>query len=102
MKGVVLGIAPDVRLVDISHEVAAHDVLEGALALEAAAPFFPGGTVHLAVVDPGVGSERRGMVLAAGGQWFVGPDNGLFTPFLARDWRAVELTEAWCRAAEVS
>lgn len=102
MKGVVLGIAPDAQLVDVSHEIAPHDVLEGALALEAAAPFFPAGTVHLAVVDPGVGSERRGMVLSAGRQWFVGPDNGLFTPFLAGDWHAVALTEVWCRATAVS
>jgi S-adenosylmethionine hydrolase len=100
MKGVILGIAPRVRLVDITHEVAAHDVLEGALALEAAAPFFPSGTVHLAVVDPGVGSRRRALVLAAAGQWFVGPDNGLFTPFLGD--RAVELSASWCRATEVS
>src|SRR5213592_1437403 len=58
MKGVILGIAREARLVDVSHEVAAHDVTEAALALEAAAPFFPAGTVHLAVVDPGVGTAR--------------------------------------------
>jgi len=67
--------------------VAAHDVTEGALALEAAAPFFPAGTVHLAVVDPGVGTERRGLALVTDAARFVGPDNGLFTPFLGgRDW----------------
>src|SRR5213078_3074702 len=82
MKGVILGIAPDARLVDVSHEVTAHDVTEGALALEAAVPFFPAGTVHLAVVDPGVGTARRGLAIVTEGATFVGPDNGLFTPFL--------------------
>src|SRR3989442_9946543 len=93
MKGVILGIAREARLVDVSHEVAAHDVTEAALALEAAAPFFPAGTVHLAVVDPGVGTARRGLAIVTDGARFVGPDNGLFTPFLdGRDWRAFELT----------
>jgi len=79
MKGVILGINPRVHLVDLTHEIAPHDILEGALALEAAVPFFPPGSVHLAVVDPGVGSQRRAVALAAQGQLFVGPDNGLFT-----------------------
>src|SRR5206468_2163307 len=83
------GIAREARLVDVSHEVAAHDVTEAALALEAAAPFFPAGTVHLAVVDPGVGTARRGLAIVTDGARFVGPDNGLFTPFLdGRNWRA--------------
>ena len=86
MKGVMLGIARGARqsldLVDVTHEVERHDITEGALALEAAAPFFPSGTVHLAVVDPGVGTARRGLAVAADGHVFVGPDNGLFTPFL--------------------
>ncbi len=82
MKAAILSITPDVHVIDITHEVAPHDVLEGALALEAAAPWFPRATVHVAVVDPGVGTARRGLVVAAGDQVFVGPDNGLFTPFL--------------------
>ena len=103
MKGVILGIAPDARLVDVSHEVAAHDVTEGALALEAAVPFFPAGTVHLAVVDPGVGTARRGLAVVTEGATFVGPDNGLFTPFLeGREWRAFELTAAEYRLRTVS
>ncbi|HEY2992414.1 MAG TPA: SAM-dependent chlorinase/fluorinase [Methylomirabilota bacterium] len=107
MKGVMLGIAEAARrplqLVDVTHEVERHDITEGALALEAAAPFFPAGTVHLAVVDPGVGTERRGLVLAAAGHVFVGPDNGLFTPFLDDgDWRAFELAEADFRLPVVS
>ena len=103
MKGVILGIAREARLVDVSHEVAAHDVTEGALALEAAAPFFPAGTVHLAVVDPGVGTERRGLAIVTDAARFVGPDNGLFTPFLeGRDWRAFELTAPDYRLRTVS
>ena len=96
MKGVMLGIAHTARqslqIVDITHDIERHDITEGALALEAAAPFFPSGTVHLAVVDPGVGTARRGMALMAGDQVFVGPDNGLFTPFLeGNNWRAFDL-----------
>ncbi len=102
VKGAILGIAPDVQLVDVTHDVAAHDVTEAALALEAAAPYFPAGTIHVAVVDPGVGTERRGFVLEAGGQRFVGPDNGLFTPFLAGEWRAFELAAVAYRLARVS
>ena len=103
MKAAILSITPDVHIVDITHEVAPHDVLEGALALEAAAPWFPRATVHVAVVDPGVGTARRGLVVAAGDQVFVGPDNGLFTPFLgASPWRAFELTETAFRGATVS
>jgi S-adenosyl-L-methionine hydrolase (adenosine-forming) len=107
MKGVMLGIARAARqslqLVDVTHDVERHDITEAALALEAAAPFFPAGTVHLAVVDPGVGTSRRGLAVAAGGQLFVGPDNGLFTPFLdGEDWRAFELAETAYRLAVVS
>jgi hypothetical protein len=107
MKGVMLGIARSARrslqLVDVTHEVERHDVTEGALALEAAAPFFPPGTVHLAVVDPGVGTARRGLVVAAAGHLFVGPDNGLFTPFLDGEaWRAFELAEPAYRLPAVS
>ena len=79
MKGVILGIAPRASLVDLTHEVAPHDVVEGALALEAAVGFFSAGTIHLAVVDPGVGSARRPLAINARGQYFVGPDNGLFS-----------------------
>jgi len=79
MKGVILGICPGAQLVDLSHEIAPQDVLEGALCLEAAVGFFPAGAVHLAVVDPGVGSARRALGIRAGGQLFVGPDNGLLS-----------------------
>ena len=79
MKGVMLGICPDATLLDITHEIAPQDVLEGALELEAVARYLPPGTVVVGVVDPGVGSLRRGIAIEAGGLRFVGPDNGLFS-----------------------
>ncbi|MBI4245707.1 MAG: SAM-dependent chlorinase/fluorinase [Candidatus Rokubacteria bacterium] len=103
MKAAVLGINRHLHLVDVTHEVEPQDVVEGALVLEAAAPRFPAGTVHLAVVDPGVGTERRGLVLAAGGHLFVAPDNGLLTPVIARGgWEAFELAAPEYRGPEVS
>lgn len=78
VKGVILGINPAARLVDLTHAIPPQDVRRGALALEAAYRFFPRGTVHLAVVDPGVGGPRRPLAVLAGGHYFVGPDNGLF------------------------
>jgi S-adenosylmethionine hydrolase len=89
MKASILGIARDVHLVDLTHEIAPQHVTEAALALEAATR-FPPGTIHLAVVDPGVGTARRGLVLAAAGHLYVGPDNGLFTAAMSTSgWRAV-------------
>ncbi len=78
MKGVVLERFPSARLVDLTHDIAPQDVLAGAFWVNAAYRHFPAGTVHLAVVDPGVGSERAPMALEADSHWFVGPDNGLF------------------------
>ena len=83
MKGVVLRMAPGACLVDLSHEVAPYDVLAGALLLEACVPHFPRHAVHVAVVDPGVGTERLPVcVVDAEGRRLVGPNNGIFTPFL--------------------
>jgi S-adenosylmethionine hydrolase len=79
MKGAALTICPDATLVDITHEVPAHDVLSGALELAAAWTYFPDGTIFVAVVDPGVGSARRAIAASAGSRFFVAPDNGLLT-----------------------
>jgi len=79
LKGVISSLCPGVRIVDISHSVAPGDVHGGAFALLTATGTFPVGTVHLAVVDPGVGTERRGLLIEAGGSFFVGPDNGLLS-----------------------
>ena len=95
MRGVALGICPDATLADITHDIQVHDVLGGALELAAAYKYFPPATVFLAVVDPGVGSARRGIAAEAGGYRFVAPDNGLLT-FVFRESppkRVVELTE---------
>ena len=95
MKGVVLGICPDATLVDITHDVAPHDVLAGALELSAAYRYFPQGTIFLVVVDPGVGSARRGIAAEAGDHRFVAPDNGVLSLVFDETppRRVVELTE---------
>src|SRR5262245_10927525 len=103
MKAVILGVNPAVRLLDVTHDIARHDVLEGALAVEAIAAVCATGTVHVAVVDPGVGTSRRGLVVSAGGQFFVGPDNGLFTAALSNpEGEAFELREPAYRRPTVS
>ncbi len=79
MKGVVLGVCPDATLVDISHDVPAHDVRAGARVLASCYAYFPAGTVFVAVVDPGVGSARRGLAAEVGDYRLVGPDNGLLS-----------------------
>lgn len=79
MKGVILGIAPAVSIVDITHEVPSYGVLEGAIALDASYRYFPAGTIHVAVVDPGVGSERRPIAVRSEGQIFIAPDNGVLS-----------------------
>jgi S-adenosyl-L-methionine hydrolase (adenosine-forming) len=83
MKGVILGIAGGVQLVDLSHDIPPQDVREAIYLLDRAAPYFPEGAIHLAVVDPDVGSERRALVVRTGRACYVGPDNGLFTRPLA-------------------
>jgi S-adenosylmethionine hydrolase len=85
MKGVILSAHPDVVLVDISHEIPAHSVATAAFTVLACYCDFPAGTIHLAVVDPGVGSTRRPIAIDAGGYTFVGPDNGLFSHVLDRE-----------------
>jgi S-adenosylmethionine hydrolase len=84
MKGVILSIAPQVQLVDLSHDVGPQDVREAAWILGRSAPYFPAGTIHLVVVDPGVGTERRPMAARLGSQRFVGPDNGVATRLIDR------------------
>ena len=84
MKGVILSINPQAVIVDITHEIPAQDVAAGAFTLLAAYDTYPEETIHVAVVDPGVGSSRRPIVVSAGNHLFVGPDNGLFTHILER------------------
>ena len=79
MKGVILNINPQCLLIDITHQVNPHDVWEGAFILANAYSYFPRGTIHLSVVDPGVGEARKPLLLVTQNYCFVGPDNGLFT-----------------------
>jgi S-adenosyl-L-methionine hydrolase (adenosine-forming) len=85
MKGVILRIFPEARLVDITHQITPQDVLEASLTLEGGYRFFPGGTVHLVVVDPHVGGDRRPLLIAGEEHYFVGPDNGTFSRVLESD-----------------
>ncbi len=86
MKGIILSIAPpSIRLVDISHDIAPQDIMEAAYVLKSSAPYFPDGTIHLSVIDPGVGTRRRPIAVRHGTHWFVGPDNGLITLALDTD-----------------
>ncbi len=97
VKGVLAQQAPGARILDLSHDVAPHDVSGAAWLLLRAAPFFPTETIHLAVVDPGVGGRRRALILELGGQFFVGPDNGVFSLVphrLVGPWRGVALERA--------
>lgn len=95
MKGLLLSRCPEAQLVDITHEVPPQNIRAGAMRLAAAARYFPPRTVHLAVVDPGVGSDRRAVAVYSCGQTFVGPDNGLLSiaaPPGSPGWQGVELT----------
>src|SRR4051812_23062498 len=95
MKAVVLGICADVTLVDISHDIPPHDILTAALELAASYRYFPPGTIFLVVVDPGVGSPRRGIAVDTGDYRLIAPDNGVLSVVLAETppKRVVELTE---------
>jgi S-adenosyl-L-methionine hydrolase (adenosine-forming) len=104
MKGVILSINPQARIVDLTHEVAAQDIAAAAFTLLAAYESFAAGTIHVAVVDPGVGSARRPIVVAAADQLFVGPDNGIFSYIIERepDARVIHLTKEECFRQPVS
>jgi S-adenosylmethionine hydrolase len=98
MKGVILGINPQVQVVDITHGIARHDIREASHVIHESYRFFPSGAVHVVVVDPGVGTERRPLIVRAGGHFFVGPDNGVFTGVLREhgDAETVHITSETC------
>jgi len=85
LKGVILKINPDVTIVDITHNVTPFDLLDAALAIGSAYPYFPAKTVHVVVVDPGVGTERRPLLVSAQNQYFVAPDNGVLSVIYERE-----------------
>jgi S-adenosylmethionine hydrolase len=88
MKGVILGICPDARIVDVSHEIEKFNIRMGAFILACAAPSFPKGTIHVAVVDPGVGTKRKPILIQTKQAYFIGPDNGILT--LAAEKQGIE------------
>lgn len=93
MKGVIYAIAPEAKIVDISHLIAPQSVLQGAYTMGRAVPFFPPGSVHVGVVDPGVGTERRPIGAHLGEHFFIAPDNGLLTPLILEAERKGEVLE---------
>lgn len=94
MKGVAATLAPGVAMIDVSHAIAPQDVMEAAWVLRQAVPYYPEGTVHCVVVDPGVGTDRRGIACRIAGHTFVGPDNGLFALLLGDDVLGPDAPEA--------
>lgn len=94
VKGVILSVAPAARIVDITHEIPPQDIHAAAFNLLACYRNFPPGTIHVAVVDPGVGSSRRAVLIECAGQFFIGPDNGIFSWVCEREdrFRAREIT----------
>jgi S-adenosylmethionine hydrolase len=97
MKGVILAERPDARVIDATHDIPRHDIRAGAWALRHYWKLFPADTIHVAVVDPGVGSARRALIARADGRWLIGPDNGLFSWALRESRRA----NTWALKADV-
>ena len=84
MKGVILSISPQTKIIDISHSIGRHDIVTAAFTLASVVDYFPDGTIHLAVVDPEVGTDRRGIIIVSHNSYFVGPDNGVLVPAALR------------------
>lgn len=97
MHGVLLSVDPALRIVDLTHQVSPQDIIEGAFQLLTAVDAFPDGCVHVAVVDPGVGSARRGIVVQTTGRLFVAPDNGVLSYVLDDSIAAFEISESHAR-----
>lgn len=103
MKGVIFGIAPESQIVDLTHHITPQNIAECALILGRSTPYFPANSIHIAVVDPGVGTVRRPIAGQIGDQYFVGPDNGIFTLLFERaeqenlsmEWVHLDQTRYW-------
>src|SRR5438128_197516 len=104
MKGVIATIAPQAQIIDLTHGIPPQDILAGAMALEESCRYFPAGTIHVAVVDPGVGSQRAAVAIETNRSLYIGPDNGLFDLILRREklQRAVRLEDPAVRLPAVS
>ncbi len=85
MKGVILGINPHAEIIDISHGISPQNIFEASQVIAMSYPYFPASTIHVAVVDPGVGGARRPLLVSAGDSVFIGPDNGIFTMVLKQE-----------------
>jgi S-adenosyl-L-methionine hydrolase (adenosine-forming) len=79
MKGVIFGINPHADVIDLNHGISPQDVMAAAISLRHSVRYFPQGTIHVAIVDPGVGGERRPLLIESAGNYFIGPDNGVFS-----------------------
>lgn len=96
MKGVILRIAPEAAIIDITHDLAAYEIAEAAFVVEQTYRYYPKKTIHVVVIDPGVGTSRRPILVEAAGQYFIAPDNGVLTPVMknekhkARELKAVK------------
>ena len=94
MKAVILGVAPEARLIDISHEIPPQDIMAGAWVIRNSAFLFPDHSIHLVVVDPGVGTDRKALILEVNNQYFIGPDNGIFSLLFEEfDYKAYSLNK---------
>jgi S-adenosyl-L-methionine hydrolase (adenosine-forming) len=98
MKGVILGITPNAQLVDISHDIPSYNVAEAVFVVESMYRYFPEGTVHIVVVDPGVGSQRRPLAAAAQGHLFVAPDNGVLSAVLQDEAYHIQNDRLWLKS----
>jgi S-adenosylmethionine hydrolase len=92
MKGVILEINPEASIVDITHKISRHNIVEASQVTSISYKYFPKGTIHVVVVDPGVGSERRPILVSADGHYFIGPDNGIFTSLYEKEPKVIYLT----------
>ncbi len=106
MKGVILSRCPDAHVIDISHDVPRFNLYAGAYTIDQSAPYFPENSVHLVVIDPGVGSERKPLLIEANKQRFIAPDNGVLSLILARDpgakIREISNRQLWLRSASAT
>jgi S-adenosylmethionine hydrolase len=93
MKGVILGICPEAQIVDLTHQVIPYQIRQAAFLLQQSWPWFPKGTIHVVVVDPGVGTARRPILVEAAAQLFIGPDNGIFSMLDPTKVREIKVTQ---------
>jgi len=102
LKGVIASIAPDARVIDIAHDIPRGDIAHAAWVIASSTHEFPYGSIHVVVVDPGVGGARAEVVIRGDGQWYIGPDNGVFTYVMRPEWDAWAIEDADLRAKHVS